>query len=319
MAITNLLKKSMTVLSAALALAACATPPLPTAPPTLVAAETPSLPTPMDNGLGWIQGHAWRDVCIAEQGGRTAADLANCVPNPDGSYHADGRIQAGEPRLSGVRVLLGAGPCPASGFAETVTGVDGGYAFGSLVPGVYCVSVDPTTGPTETVGINGGEASPLLETPAFTVSVRGGETQGDVNFGWDFQFVAPPATTIGTCDYKATFIEDVSIPDRATVAPGAVFVKTWRVRNDGTCSWGPDYVVNSLVPTGGDSLNADAGSTSLRATINPGDTADLSVTFTAPTKPGHYVSEWRLSAGEMGVFGVGPHDAPLTVNILVGP
>lgn len=64
---------------------------------------------------------------------------------------------------------------------------------------------------------------------------------------------------------------------------------------------------------------AEVGSTSLRETFDPGETADLSVTFLAPAQAGHYISEWRLYAGEMGSFGVGPNDAPLTVDIVVAP
>src|SRR5687768_151168 len=45
--------------------------------------------------------------------------------------------------------------------------------------------------------------------------------------------VAVPAST---CDL-ARFIKDVSIPDGTVFAPGASFTKTWRMRNEGTCTW----------------------------------------------------------------------------------
>jgi hypothetical protein len=40
----------------------------------------------------------------------------------------------------------------------------------------------------------------------------------------------------------ARFVKDVTFPDGTTVQPGSVFLKTWRIRNDGTQRW-PDNVV----------------------------------------------------------------------------
>ena len=51
----------------------------------------------------------------------------------------------------------------------------------------------------------------------------------------------PPA-----CQYRATFLGDVTLPDNAVVAVGAPFVKTWRLRNDGTCAWGPNASVYAV-------------------------------------------------------------------------
>ncbi len=317
---------------AALVLAACVNPvpgptPSQTVRPTEAAATPeasatpfPVLATPSGDKPGQISGHAWRDVCTAEQGGTTAEDLANCVANPDGTYHADSIRQAGEPPLTGVRLMLGAGACPSSGLAEATTDSEGAYTFADLGPGDYCVSVDPTTGLTETVLINGGSAQPLLETPAFSVSVGPGDAVEDVDFGWDDLFA--PGTlnqdSTGTCSYKASFVEDVTVPDHTRIAPGAAFVKTWRIRNDGTCSWGPGYALSSLIFTGGDALNAQMDGHILTV-VNPGNTFDVSVSLIAPVQSGEYVGEWRLEAGSFGTFGFGPNDAPLTVDIVVGP
>ena len=43
------------------------------------------------------------------------------------------------------------------------------------------------------------------------------------------------------CTYHATFVTDVTIPDDTRLAPGTEFVKTWRLRNSGTCDWGPGF------------------------------------------------------------------------------
>ena len=222
-------------------------------------------------------------MCIAEQGGTTAEDLLNCVANSDGTYHADSIRQAGEPVLAGVRVMLGAGACPASGLSETTTDAQGAYTFAALAPGDYCVFVDPTTGLTETVLINGGFAQPLLETPGFSVRVGAGDAVDDVDFGWDYLF-SPGALnqeTTGTCTFKASFVDDVTVPDHTRMAPATSFVKTWRIRNDGTCSWGPGYALSSLIFTGGDALNAQMDGHILTV-VDPGDTVDISVSLIAP-------------------------------------
>lgn len=315
---------------ATLALAGCVAPapaPTPTTAPTEIVATPeasatpyPVMATPRGDSPGRISGHAWRDVCIAEQGGTAPEDLVNCVANPDGTSHADGIREDGEPVLAGVRLMLGAGACPASGLAEATTDSQGAYTFADLAPGDYCVTVDPTTGLIETVLINGGSAQPMLETPGFSVRVDSGDDVVDVDFGWDYLFA--PGTvnqdSTGTCSFKASFVEDVTIPDHTRVAPGTAFVKTWKIRNDGTCSWGPDYVIRSLVFVGGDALNAQMDGHILTV-VDPGDTVDVSVSLIAPAQSGEYVGEWRLDAGSLGTIGVGPNDASLTVDIVVGP
>lgn len=58
---------------------------------------------------------------------------------------------------------------------------------------------------------------------------------------------SPPATPRPTnppdCTNRATFVVDVTIPDNSEVGAGAIFTKTWRVGNLGTCTWGPDYTL----------------------------------------------------------------------------
>ena len=54
-----------------------------------------------------------------------------------------------------------------------------------------------------------------------------------------FSQSVPRAMAAG-CD-SAQFVSDLSIPDGSSVAPGAAFTKTWRLLNNGTCTWGPSY------------------------------------------------------------------------------
>ncbi|HGJ66308.1 TPA: hypothetical protein ENS27_13160, partial [bacterium] len=59
-----------------------------------------------------------------------------------------------------------------------------------------------------------------------------------------FQFI--PFQTIdlaaaaGRCNW-AGFVADVTVPDGTSFAPGAAFIKTWRLKNIGTCTWTGKY------------------------------------------------------------------------------
>ena len=99
----------------------------------------------------------------------------------------------------------------------------------------------------------------------------------------------------GPCIYQATFLGDITIPDNTQLAPGTAFVKTWRVRNDGTCTWGANgYALQLLAFYDGDRLGA-SNSIGLPGEVPPGSIVDLSVNMIAPQDPGVYRSDWMLS------------------------
>ena len=53
--------------------------------------------------------------------------------------------------------------------------------------------------------------------------------------------ITPIPTNSSDCINSAAFVADVTVPDRSEIAAGTTFKKTWRIRNTGTCIWGPDY------------------------------------------------------------------------------
>jgi len=121
----------------------------------------------------------------------------------------------------------------------------------------------------------------------------------------------------GPCTYQAAFLGDVTFPDNTIVSPGMAFVKTWRVRNDGTCMWGTTgYALHSLVFYHGDRLSAPT-TISLPGEVPPGNIIDLSVSMIAPTQPGTYHSEWMLSIDGGSLIGVGASNIPLYAQIVV--
>lgn len=115
----------------------------------------------------------------------------------------------------------------------------------------------------------------------------------------------PPAggAPVANCTVKVGFVADVSIPDNTKVTQGSKFTKTWRLRNDGTCPWGPGTTVDTFAFSGGDKLGA-SDSTSLPA-AKPGEVKDISVDFTAPNAIGTFRSEWKLKKSDGGLVGLG--------------
>jgi hypothetical protein len=100
------------------------------------------------------------------------------------------------------------------------------------------------------------------------------------------------------CTPDATFVANVTIPPGTAFRPGARMEKVWQVLNTGSCAWGVGY---ELVRTQGGELGApDRVSTPPTAT---GESADLSVTFQAPSAAGTYSNTWQLSSPDGTTFG----------------
>jgi hypothetical protein len=114
---------------------------------------------------------------------------------------------------------------------------------------------------------------------------------------------AVPATPAPPCNrIQAGIPFDITIPDNAQLAPGEVFVKTWRLVNTGSCAWTKAY---SLAWFSGESLSVEHRFP-LEREIQPGQSIDLSVELTAPTSPGIYQSNWVLMDPDGKAFGIGP-------------
>jgi hypothetical protein len=116
--------------------------------------------------------------------------------------------------------------------------------------------------------------------------------------------VPPTATQIPVpCD-RAQFVTDVSVPDDTPIGAGTTFVKTWRLKNNGSCTWTSGY---SMVFYNGDAMSGPASAPITNGTVPPGSTLDISVTLIAPTTPGTYRGNWRLRNAGGALFGIGPN------------
>jgi len=87
------------------------------------------------------------------------------------------------------------------------------------------------------------------------------------------------------------FVADINYPDDTGVAAGSEFIKTWKIRNVGTCAWGAGY----KVAYAGYSDKMGGAPAAITTVVQPGQEIEVSVQFKAPTKPGVYVSAWTMA------------------------
>jgi hypothetical protein len=128
-------------------------------------------------------------------------------------------------------------------------------------------------------------------------------------------FVGSPAP-VSRCD-AAVFLSDVTYPDGSLVERNSTFVKIWRIKNIGTCTWTSSYAV---VFSSGDAMKGPSAA-ALTKNVYPGDTYDLRVTLTSPNTDGHYRGYWKLRNAAGALFGIGSlADTAFWVDIKVtGP
>ncbi len=103
------------------------------------------------------------------------------------------------------------------------------------------------------------------------------------------------------CTNFASFVSDVTYPDDTEVDADSSFTKTWRLRNDGTCTWTSSY---ALVFSHGDRMDGLVES-ALLGTVPPGSTVDISSGMTAPADTGTYQGFWKLRSSDGVLFGIG--------------
>jgi hypothetical protein len=97
-------------------------------------------------------------------------------------------------------------------------------------------------------------------------------------------------TTVALCD-SLQFVADVTIPDNTNMSPGQDFIKTWRVKNTGSCPWGEGYEL--VYAEYEDEMSGQAQP--LTEVVQPGQEVEVSVQFTAPDQIGNYLSAWQMS------------------------
>lgn len=143
-------------------------------------------------------------------------------------------------------------------------------AFATQVAATVLAQVSKTAAAYTPPATNTPEASPTPATPEATAT--------------------PEVTnTPGACD-NSEYVADVTVPDGTQMTPGQKFVKTWQLKNTGTCTWSAGY---TLVFGYGEKMNGQA--VALTADVLPGATSEVSVNLTAPSKAGNYTGTWRMA------------------------
>jgi hypothetical protein len=144
----------------------------------------------------------------------------------------------------------------------------------------------PTPLPTETPTVQ-----PTLEPPTETPTTTFATDPTQIALGTPGQlcdnFSFDPATV------------DVTILDGTQMTPGQDFVKTWKIKNTGICSWGDGY---GLIYAGyADKMSGQP--VPLGTLVEVGQEIDVSVNFKAPTALGEYTSAWQMANAKGIPFG----------------
>jgi hypothetical protein len=123
------------------------------------------------------------------------------------------------------------------------------------------------------------------------------------------------------CIDRAAFVADVTVPDHTVIPAGTKFIKTWRLKNAGTCTWTKQYTLVVY----GKSSDTEADWIALPQNVEPQQTVDLSIELPAPAVEG--VARWEaVLKNEFGdSFGLGSEPytemfgKPFWVQIIVEP
>ncbi|RAL06884.1 ZZ type zinc finger domain protein [Aspergillus homomorphus CBS 101889] len=113
--------------------------------------------------------------------------------------------------------------------------------------------------------------------------------------------------------YQAFFIRD-TIPDDTAMAPNTPFQQTWTLFNPGPMAWpaGTDvrfvggdsmFNVDTNHPLSVDSIATAMESNKMSQSLEPGHSADFTVTLKTPSRPGTAISYWRLKLPNGMPFG----------------
>ncbi|MBC7877132.1 MAG: hypothetical protein H7Y59_08190 [Anaerolineales bacterium] len=92
---------------------------------------------------------------------------------------------------------------------------------------------------------------------------------------------------------------DVTILDGTQMTPGQEFVKTWKIKNTGICTWGEGY---GLLYLYGERMNGQP--IPLSVVVEVGQEVEVSVTLKAPDQVGSYISAWQMATASGVPFGV---------------
>jgi hypothetical protein len=157
--------------------------------------------------------------------------------------------------------------------------------------------VDPNDEQNRDILLPGQWTSPAGDIAEATIVLNDEAAVQETNFGWDYELL--PAD-LDDCSNSFEFVEDLSIPDDTILAPGEEFVKSWRLRNNGTCPWNSDY---AILFVGGEQMGAEER-IPLAQSVAVSETLDVTIPMIAPLEPDTYRGNWQLAGPDGEPFGI---------------
>ena len=137
---------------------------------------------------------------------------------------------------------------------------------------------------TPTTSVPTNTSAPEATAPAAATATATGAVVAQVT-----NLSGTPEALCDSLSYDVATV-DVNVPDNTVLAPGQDFIKTWKVRNNGSCEWGAGYVLAYAGYT--DQMSGQF--VALTDVVLPGEEVDVSVQFKAPAQAGTYLSAWQM-------------------------
>ena len=112
----------------------------------------------------------------------------------------------------------------------------------------------------------------------------------------------PP--TEGSCDDMA-YVSDVTISDGSLISPGSQFIKTWRIRNTGQCTWTTAYrLIYGWASDNWEAIKTyPPAAVYLTQSVAPGEEMEISVSLTAPSGSDSFSASFRIQNANGYNFG----------------
>lgn len=107
-----------------------------------------------------------------------------------------------------------------------------------------------------------------------------------------------PTVDVSDCILGAVFQADITIPDDTRIEINQSFVKTWHIRNTGTCDWEEGYrfaFVDGAPMHGPNAVGVPE--------TQPGESTEISVELIAPIEEGRHRSYWQMCVNDSDCFG----------------
>lgn len=136
----------------------------------------------------------------------------------------------------------------------------------------------------------------------------------------------PPPTPLPTpigptpvaCVDSMALVQDINLPDNnmqtpPQLPPSQPFVKGWRIRNTGTCTWNNAYYLN-FVQGSSPAASMGGAPTLIQGVVPPGAMYDMYISLIAPINPGVYQAFWQMFNNNNIPFG-----QRISVGIQVNP